>query len=390
MEQYKTETLQWLKTIEISGYRPFEKATFDLRPLVVIAGANGTGKSSLFEFLRFLRDACVQEIPPEIVGGTIGGDIFHRPGPDKLGWKLNTSNFEDNITYTGELLGPVGNPVLSQEVVEADNIGQVILREMVLKNGKGTIRDARGNKKPWDTKKPNQLGLGTITDASVVTLYELREYIRNWRFYSTFNINTEKIRRSATISQSPLLWEDAGNLSAVLFYLMTEYRDAFEELKSVLKSVIPGFKDIYVKARGGPGEALAFWKEDNIDRELTLADLSDGTLRLIIWAVLCLTPAPPTLICVDEPDQGVHPRTLPFLAGLFDKASRRTQFILATHASYFLTQFDIENIAVLKKVKGKSMFVRIADSKALMENLKDFGTEELELMHRNDEMEGLA
>ena len=59
---------------------------------------------------------------------------------------------------------------------------------------------------------------------------------------------------------------------------------------------------------------IAFWQEKNIDMDLSLADLSDGTLRFIAWATLCIMPSPPTLICIDEPDQGVHPRTLPILA----------------------------------------------------------------------------
>ena len=101
-------------------------------------------------------------------------------------------------------------------------------------------------------------------------------------------------------------------------------------------------------------------------------------------------PAPPTLICIDEPDQGVHPRTLPILAGLFEKASERTQVILATHASYFLSQFDLNNIAVMKKAAGKSVFVNVSDSKTLLDNLEDFGRDELEKMHRTDELEALA
>jgi len=96
------------------------------------------------------------------------------------------------------------------------------------------------------------------------------------------------------------------------------------------------------------------------------------------------------LICIDEPDQGVHPRTLPILAGLFEKAAQRTQVILATHASYFLTQFDLKNIAVMKKVSGESLFVEAKDSQTLLDNLEDFGRDELEKMHRTDELEALA
>lgn len=382
---------QWLEKIRISGYRCFEKTVFDFKPLVVIAGANGTGKSSLFEFLRFLRDACFYEIPPEIVSGSIGRNIFHKPGPDKFEWSLNTSNWESEIHYYGELMGPIGNPIISNESINSSFSGQVTLDFLQLKNGKGTIYDPRtGTMKNWDIKKPNQLGLGAISDSSMANLYDLREYIRSWRFYNAFKIDDEKIRRPAPITQNPLLAEDAGNLSSVLFHLMSEHRESFEQLKSVIKAAIPGFKSINVKARGGPGEVLAFWMEDCIDSELTLADLSDGTLRFITWAVLSVMPSAPTLICIDEPDQGVHPRTLPLLAGLFEKASQRTQFILATHASYFLTQFKVENIAVMKKDMGKSQYIKISDSKTLMDNLDDFGTEELELMHRNDEMEGLA
>jgi predicted ATPase len=200
----------------------------------------------------------------------------------------------------------------------------------------------------------------------------------------------EKIRKSVPTSQEPVLHEDAGNLSAVLFNLMTEHAESFEELKAVIKSAIPGFRDLNVKARGGPGEVIAFWQEENIDTDLSLADLSDGTLRFIAWATLCVMPSPPTLICIDEPDQGVHPRTLPILAGLFEKAAQRTQVILATHASYFLTQFDLKNIAVMKKVSGESLFVKAKDSQTLLDNLEDFGRDELEKMHRTDELEALA
>ena len=120
---------------------------------------------------------------------------------------------------------------------------------------------------------------------------------------------------------------------------------------------------------------------------LSLADLSDGILRFLCWAVLCLQPNPPSLICIDEPDVGLHPRTLPILAGLFKKACERTQILLATHSSYFLAQFDISRIAVMRKENGEAKFLKPANSKVLVENLKDFGQEEIELMHQNDELE---
>lgn len=290
-------------------------------------------------------------------------------------------------------MGPIGatkiifERVITKEPLHREN------RYMFLnfQDGKGVVRDPEDRKlkrKEWNVK-PNQLGLGAIADSSLITLFTLREYIRGWRFYSAFNINNEKIRRTVPTAQNPILHEDAGNLSAVLFYLMTEHFEQFEELKSLIRSTIPGFKNLSVKARGGPGEVIAFWQESNIDTELSLADLSDGTLRFLAWATLCLLPSPPTLICIDEPDQGVHPRTLPILSGLFDKASERTQIILSTHASYFLTQFDVSQIAVMKKSHGESLFLRVENSQTLLDNLEDFGKDEIEKMHRSDELESL-
>jgi len=171
--------------------------------------------------------------------------------------------------------------------------------------------------------------------------------------------------------------------------LYTEHRGRFDELQRVLRSVVPGFKELKVKARGGPGQVIAFWEEEGLAQELTLADLSDGTLQLLCWSVLCLHPKPPSLICVDEPDLGLHPRTLPVLAGLLEEASERTQVLLATHSSYLLTQFDISQIAVLRKENGEARFLRPRNSKVLMDMLKDFGPDEIEVMHRSDELERL-
>ena len=105
---------------------------------------------------------------------------------------------------------------------------------------------------------------------------------------------------------------------------------------------------------------------------------------------LCLQPNPPSLICIDEPDQGVHPRTLPILSGLFEKACERTQILVATHSSYFLTQFDLSQVAVLRKDGGEAKFLKPYDSGILRDMLTDFGPDEVERLHRSDELERLA
>lgn len=171
---------------------------------------------------------------------------------------------------------------------------------------------------------------------------------------------------------------------------MTEHQAEFAELQTHLRLTVPGFLGLTVKARGGPGEVIAFWQEEGVERDLSLADLSDGILRLLCWIVLCVQPNPPSLVCIDEPDQGVHPRTLPVLAGLFEKACDRTQFFLATHASYFLANFELKRVAVFRKENGSARFIKPENSSILRANLEDFGVDEIEALHRSDELERLA
>lgn len=373
-----------LKDLQITGYRALKDFAASFGSLEVLVGANGSGKTSLFEFLRFLRDSSSQEIPPEIVAGTVGQQIFHRPGPDIFLWDIGVQLQNSFLIYHGNLQGPVGQPHVTQERVE-------LAGRVSMLSSDGYVHFLQLGREVFTAVlKRNQMGLSLATNPAFEPLYLLREYLKSWRFYSSLRIAAEKIRQPVLLEQDPILHEDAGNLSSVLHYLYTEHPSIFNEIQLHLRTVVPGFKSLTVKARGGPGQVLAFWREEGVDTELTLADLSDGILRLLCWIVVCLHPKPPGLICIDEPDQGVHPRTLPLLGGLFEKASERTQIILATHASYFLLQFGIERIAVLRKENGEVKFFKPKDSEALTRNLEDFGAEEIEAMHRSDELEQLA
>lgn len=386
----------FLPAVRIRGYRPFRDVLFRFNRLEVIIGANGTGKTSLFEFLQLLRDSCNNEIPHEFITGKQGQKVFHQPGENKIFWNVQIDYKKIPLFYQGEIEEENGlvkvafERILTKKTLDKKNPGGFTFLDF--RNGTGLVRDPDDGdflRNEWNLGKNNQLGLGAITDANLTMLFKLREYFRSWRFYNGSKFNTEKMRRPVTDTQKHLLDEDAGNLSSILFKLMTDHPEAFADLKSLIQFAIPGFKNLEARQTGINGEVFTYWQEDGVDTELNFSDLSDGILRFIAWSTLCVMPSPPSLICIDDPGQGLHPRTLPVLAGLFEKASERTQVLLTTHASYFLTQFDMENIAILKKTSGGSVYTNVRHSQAILNHLQQIEDEELQQMHRADELEGM-
>jgi len=168
---------------------------------------------------------------------------------------------------------------------------------------------------------------------------------------------------------------------------MSEHVGAWQDLETQLRSAIPGFLSLGVQPRGGPGRVIGVWREQDVKEDLTLADLSDGTLRLLCWATLCLAPSIPPLVCIDEPELGLHPRVLPLLAGLLRLASARSQILVATHSPYFLSQFSLDEIAVMRKDDGGAVFLRPGTSEALRREVEELGGEALAQLHISDELE---
>lgn len=382
-----------LKAVEIHGYRPFERFEASPGAITVIIGANATGKSSLFDFLGFVSFAASNPLPPEIDPNSAGKALFHAGGPERIAFALLVDQGQRKpLRYEVEIQGPIGAPrIMRERLATAEPLANGAREPFIFldfRAGKGVIRDPIERKlKPWNLQA-NEFALRRALDPTLVTLSRLRTFLSSWRIYSGFDVSgNAPLRRPAFTEQNPILAPDGANLSAVLFSLMTEHVDAWQELETHLRSAIPGFLSLGVKAHGGRGNIIAVWRELGVEGELTLADLSDGTLRLLCWATLCLSPAIPPLMCIDEPELGLHPRVLPVLAGLLQMASVHSQILVATHSPYLLSQFSLSDIAVMRKQDGHAVFVRPDTSAALRREVEELGGEALAQMHISDELE---
>ncbi len=401
-----------LQRIRIEGYRPFRTLDIGVDSIQVLVGANGSGKSSLFEFLRVLRDGMKGEIPPAIAPGPAGKTVFHA-GSDQeiLRWLLRFDHPEKHrsgsLEYSGQLLGPIGQVQITEEFVrELHRIRQADeWREsatfLEIGNGEGEMRspvpagpegtDIDWNFQPVRLTSNRRLALGTVQDLEGFSeIGRLGSCISDWAFVDGQAFDLAAMRQPATIEQGARLREDGSNLNAVLFHLQSEHPDLFERVNRRMGSFVDSFGTVNVKAQGAPGQVLAFVSEPGLNQKLSLSDLSDGILRLLALTVLCYQPDPPPLVCIDEPVQGVHPKTVPILAGMFQKLATRTQVFLITHSPYFLSQFGVDDIIVFSRRDGQTVAHRPADSKALIANLDEFGTDELRQLHRTDELSMLS
>lgn len=354
-----------IEVIEVSGYRSFRGFRAEIGDLTVIIGSNSSGKSNLLDFLRFISFGAGNPLPPEIDPGNNGRAIFHVGGPEKISFAFEISlGRRLPIEYHADIHGPMGAPKVTREIVTSSDPRSVSSREPFLflhRLGSSTTVANRvertSSRAEWNFPL-NELALRRMLDPTLFTLSKLRDYIASWRFYQGFDASPEsKARRPCLLETTPTLSPDGSNLSAMLASLVQDHPDAWEELDARLRVAVPAFRSLSVKSRGD-GTVMGHWREAGLTDDLTLADLSRGTLRFLCWAVLCVSPTLPPLMCIDEPELDLHPRAVTVLADMLRHASIRSQILITTQSPHFLSHFALKDVAVIRKEEGRSVFVR--------------------------------
>ena len=143
---------------------------------------------------------------------------------------------------------------------------------------------------------------------------------------------------------------DASNLAAFLVFLRDEHPDSYSQLLKDACAIVPGLDEIRVRPVGGAAEAVAV---ELVDRKLAgftpLADASFGTIRALALLAMLYDPDPPLLTCVEEIDHGFHPHVFDRLVDLLRIASKRTQFLIATHSPALVNRLKPSELIVCER-----------------------------------------
>lgn len=335
-------------------------AVVPLRPLNVIIGPNGAGKSNLLESIALLQSAPEQLLKPIREGGGVRDWL----------WK-----------------GGSGTPVASLNVVLENPKGSQSLRYCLAFTEVGQrfqIVDERiENEKSASNRHPqpyfyyhfnngrpvlNVKGKGRALQQEdvdleksilsqrrdpdqypeVTYLGQVLGKLRLYREWSFGRYTPPRLPQKADLPNE-YLEPDGSNLGLVLNRLRRD-PTVKQRLLDALQALYDGIHDYDVQIEGGTVQV--FFHEGRFTVPATR--LSDGTLRyLCLLAVLC-HPHPPPLVCIEEPELGLHPDVLPRLAELLKDAAKRTQLIVTTHSDVLVDAMSDQPDAVLVAEKSEA------------------------------------
>jgi predicted ATPase len=347
-----------LCALAVSGYRSLRELVLPLQSLNLVTGPNGSGKSNLYRALRLLAETAQGRVIPSLAreGGLqstlwagpekfsrsmltgehpVQGTTRKRPVSLRLGFGSDEFGYAIDLGLPSHGSGP-GSAFLHDPEIKRECLwnGAVPRPSSLLVDRRGSVVKVRGDDGDW-TIVTHQLS----TFDSMMThcadprntpeMLMLREHIRGWRFYDQLRTDAAAPARLPQIgTHTPVLGHEGADLAAAL-QTIAEIGDT-DALNGAVADAFPGSR---VSVTNTDGWFEVQMHQHGLLRPLRGAELSDGTLRYLLWVAALLTPRPPGLLVLNEPETSLHPDLLPALGRLIAGAAERSQAIVVSHAT---------------------------------------------------------
>jgi predicted ATPase len=346
-----------LSLLAVANYRSLRNLVVPLKRLNVITGANGSGKSSLYRAIRLLADTAQGRVisslaregglqstlwaGPEVISRSVRrGDYPVQPTARNERVSVRLAFATDRFSYLIDLgLPPVLefgesafdlDPEIKRELIWH---GPVLRPSTMLVDRKRAVVRVRAESGDWNVVASNLATydsvMGQIADPrNTPEILTLRESIRAWRFYDHFRADVEApARRSQIGTRTPILADDGYDLAAAI-QTIVEIGDR-HSFEAAVSDAFPGGA---VTIENDSGRFELLMQQHGLFRPMHAGEFSDGTLRYLLWIAALLTPRPPALMILNEPETSLHPDVLPALARLIAQAAQRSQLFVVTHS----------------------------------------------------------
>lgn len=345
-----------IKKLTIEGFKSIRKLEdFELRPLNVLIGANGAGKSNFVGFFRLLRDLVDGRLQIELQRTEGGAD-----GTLYLGPKV-TEMFAATLDFGGKSYG--------FSLAPTTNNGFVFSDEAIWFSEDGRGRHLLLGAGHLETNLKVHNGEGRYPAGRI---FDVISTLVVHHFDDT-SLNAA-VRRQRSLNDNEALRPNAENLAPFLYRILIADRKSYVKILEVVRLATPFFCDFHLRPiPTNPSAIQLEWQQKGTDYPFRASQLSDGTLRFICLATALLQPSPPPLLLFDEPELGLHPYALTLLGGLFKQvaASGNTQIIVSTQSAQLLNEFAPEDIIVVERTEEGSTFERLKSEK-LSEWLEEY------------------
>ena len=360
-----------LTRLAVSGYRSLREFIAPLEPLNLITGPNGSGKSNVYRALRLLADIAQGRIIPSLAReGGLPSTLWAGPesGPGKQG-TLRKEAVSLRLGFSGQDFGyaidlglpppPASAFMLDPEIKhECVWSGPVLRPAALLVERRNALVRSRAAQGDWVNVTQHLSTFDSMMThcadpRNTPEALLLRELMRGWRFYDQFRADLEAPARQAQIgTHTPVMSNDGSDVAAALQTIIEIGDDA-----ALTESVSDAFPGSTLEVVHGGGRFEVQMRQDGLLRPLRAAEFSDGTLRYVLWIAALLTPRPPGLLVLNEPETSLHPDLLPALARLIARAAERSQVIVVSHAPRLIAALEEQrgcNSIALEKVRGET------------------------------------
>ncbi|MBF0161829.1 MAG: AAA family ATPase [Magnetococcales bacterium] len=365
-----------IESIRIKNFKCFRDVTMkDLPRFCVLVGANGTGKSTLFNVFGFLRDSFASNIHTALAkqGGSRGFQEVRSRGAEggiEIELKFRISKDEPLATYLLAIDEQDEQPVVSRELLKyrRGRHGQP-WHFLDFKHGTGTavtneldkVKDIKDLKREEQTlKSPDILAIkGLAQFERFPVVKALGTLIENWHV-SDFHISRARPEQDAGHAEH--LSAEGENLSLVTQFLYNRHRTIFDTILEKLAQRVPGISQVYAKTTE-EGRVLLRFQDQSFQEPFLARHVSDGTLKMLAYLILLYDPKPHPLLCVEEPENQLYPTLLTELAEEFRTyAQGGGQVFVSTHSPDFLNATTLDEVFWLTKQQGYTQIIRAKEN----------------------------